>query len=314
MRPLITRRTLIQVILLLVGLILLGYFIVTSGIIENHQLLTTVNISLLGVAFILSLGNILVKVYRWKYLSACYSQPISWKEASLVSISSLFFANIAPGKIGDLYKAYFMKMRYGLNFLDGVSMIFYERFFELSILFVVATGIAFTQLQGITVIILEITFLLLIVGIFLYYKVDTFLRIVQKVLVKLPLPLQNEGLDLYIRKIPLFDILVVCLITLVSLVLEFIRLWVVVIAFGYLLNPFLISIYMSLAIIIGLVSQIPLGIGAMEGSLNHFITSMGVPSAVALAIVLVDRMISMYFALVLGLIFSKFSFDALQEV
>ncbi|WP_243668421.1 hypothetical protein [Methanoculleus chikugoensis] len=50
----------------------------------------------------------------------------------------------------------------------------------------------------------------------------------------------------------------------------------------------------------------------MEGSLSYFITAMGVPSVTAIAIVLVDRMISMYFALVLGFIFSKLSFDALK--
>jgi len=54
-------------------------------------------------------------------------------------------------------------------------------------------------------------------------------------------------------------------------------------------------------------------VGAMEGSLSYFITAMGVPSVTAIAIVLVDRMISMYFALVLGFVFSKLSLDALKD-
>jgi len=135
----------------------------------------------------------------------------------------------------------------------------------------------------------------------------------EKVLVRLPIEMNENDLNLRIRKMPFHNIAVVFLITLISLVLEFVRLWCVALAFGFLLNPIQISIFMSLAFIIGLVSQIPLGVGAMEGSLNYFITSMGVPSATAIAIVLVDRTISMYFALVLGFIFSKLSFDALKD-
>ncbi|MDV2482020.1 flippase-like domain-containing protein [Methanoculleus sp. Wushi-C6] len=313
MRFRVTRQGAIQLLLLLIGLVILAYFISQSGIIGNLWIITTISIPLLVVAFALSLANIGSKVYRWKYLSRYYYQEISWYDASLVSVSSLFFANITPGKVGDLYKAYFMKRKYGLQFLDGVSMLFYERFFELTILFLVAAGIVMIQLRAVTVIALEFTLLVLFLLLVLYYKADFFMGLAEKVLVRLPIEKREQGPSLHIRKMPLSNIIVVFLITLISLVLEFIRLWCVAMAFGFLLNPIQLSIFMSLAFIIGLASQIPLGVGAMEGSLNYFITSMGVPSATAIAIVLVDRTISMYFALVLGFVFSKFSLDALKD-
>lgn len=309
----VTRQGFIQSLLLSIGLIILAYFIAQSGIIDNISVITAIDTPLLLLAFALSLANIGSKVYRWKYLSRYYYQEISWRDASLVSVSSLFFANITPGKIGDLYKAYFMKRRYGVQFLDGVSMIFYERFFELTILFLVAAGIAMIQLRAITVIALEFTLLVLFLLLVFYYKADFFIGLAQRVLVKLPTEKIDPGRDLRIRKMPFLNITVVFLITVISLVLEFVRLWVVALAFGFLLNPIQLSIFMSLAFIIGLVSQIPLGVGAMEGSLNYFVASMGVPSVTAIAIVLVDRTISMYFALVLGFIFSKFSLDALKD-
>jgi uncharacterized protein (TIRG00374 family) len=309
----VTRQEFAQLLLLSIGLVILAYFILQSGIIGNLWIITTINIPLLILAFTLSLANIGSKVYRWRYLSKHYYQEISWHDASLVSISSLFFANITPGKVGDLYKAYFMKRRYGVQFLDGVSMLFYERFFELTILFLVAAGIVMIQLKAVTVIALEFTLLILFLLLVFYYKADFFMALAEKVLVKLPIGKTELALNLRIRKMPFPNIIMVFLITLISLILEFIRLWCVALAFGFLLNPIQLSIFMSLAFIIGLVSQIPLGVGAMEGSLNYFITSMGVPSATAIAIVLVDRTISMYFALVLGFIYSKFSLDALKD-
>lgn len=309
----ITRQGFVQLLLLSIGLVILAYFISHSGIVDNLWIIKTISIPLLILAFTLSLANIGMKVYRWKCLSKYYYKDISWHDASLVSISSLFFANITPGKVGDLYKAYFMKRKYGMQFLDGVSMLFYERFFELTILFLVASGIVLIQLKGVTVVVLEFTMLILFLLLVFYFKSDFFIGMVEKILVKLPIKKTEASLNLRIRKMPFPNIVMVFLITLISLILEFIRLWCVVLAFGFLLNPIQLSIFMSLAFIIGLVSQIPLGIGAMEGSLNYFIAAMGIPSATAIAIVLVDRTISMYFALVLGFIYSKFSLDALKD-
>ena len=310
----VSKKGIAKNILLLIGLVILGYFIVTSGIIENYQVLTKVNILLLILALILSIGTIVVKIYRWKYLSRSYGQEITWHESSMVFMPSLFYGNITPGKVGDLYKAYYMKHRYSMNYLDGVSMLFYERFIELLILFLVGAAIVFVQFRGITVIALELILLVLVILLFFYYRAEKFVSLAQRIIVKVPFLSDDKEFNLHINKMPFMKIISVFIITLISLVLEFIRLWIVALAFGYVLNPILLSVFLSLSIIVGLVSQIPLGIGAMEGSLNVFITSMGVPATISIAIVLVDRIISMYFALVLGFIFSKFSMDALTEV
>ena len=86
----VTRQGFIQLLLISIGLVILAYFISQSGIIGNLWVITTINIPLLILAFALSLANIGSKVYRWRYLSKYYYQKISWYDASLVSISSLF--------------------------------------------------------------------------------------------------------------------------------------------------------------------------------------------------------------------------------
>lgn len=303
----------LQIFLFLIGLLILGYVIFRSGIIENYQILYTVRIPLLILALGLSLGTIAFRIYRWKFLSEKYDTKISWHDASIVSIASLFYANITPGKIGDLYKAYYMQKRYVLNFFDGVSMIFYERFFELMILFLAASAIIFIELKGITVIILEVTAIILILLFVFYYKADYVLKMLEKYSSKIPF-LKRIPADFKIRKLPFRVIIPVFIITLFSLGLEFVRLWIVALAFGYTLNPILLTIFFCLSIIAGLASQIPLGVGVMEASLGYFLVLLGVAATDSMAIVLMDRLISMYFVLILGFICSKYAADQFNGV
>lgn len=311
----ISQRTkrIFQFILLLFGLLLLVYIIGTSGIIENYRMFFAVSIPLLVLAFILSNLNILTKIYRWSYLSRHYDCPISLRDASIVTVSSFYFANITPGKIGDLFKAYFMQKRYLMNFFDGVSMLFYERFFELLILFLTAAAFVFIDLRGITFIVLELSALILILLSLFYFKSEFFLGFIERIVVRLP-RVKIPEVSFRIRKIPFSNISSVFAITLISLIFEFARLWVVALAFGYTLNPLQVSIFFSLAIIAGLISQIPLGIGITEGSLSLLLQQTGIAPVSAMSIVLTDRILSMYYALVLGFVFSKFSLDQLSEV
>jgi uncharacterized membrane protein YbhN (UPF0104 family) len=235
------------------------------------------------------------------------------REASIVTISSLYFANITPGKVGDLFKAYYMKKKYAMNFFTGVSMIFYERFFELMILFLTAAAILLIEFKGISVIILEISASILLLLALFYFKADFFMKLLERLVIRLPIIKSNE-VNFHITKLPFSNIFAVFIITLISLILEFFRLWIVALAFGYFLNPLQVSIFFSLAIVAGLVSQIPLGIGIMEGSLSFLLQEINVDPMSSMSIVLTDRMISMYYSLILGLIFSKFSFDKLEEV
>jgi glycosyltransferase 2 family protein len=306
-------KKLLQLILLFAGLLILVFIIIQSGIVENYRLLLSVSIPLLILAFVLSNLNILVKIYRWKYLSGKYDYPITMNEASIVTISSLYFANITPGKVGDLFKAYYMQKKHGTNFFIGVSMIFYERFFELMILFLTASAIFFIDLRGISVIILEVCAALLIILAVFYYKVDFFIKILERFIIRVPI-IKTSEVNFHIEKLPFSNIFIVLIITFISLILEFARLWLVILAFGFFMNPLHVSIFFSLAIVAGLISQIPLGIGIMEGSLIYLFQENGLDPIISMSIVLTDRMISMYYALILGFIFSKFSLDKLTEV
>jgi hypothetical protein len=300
------KRQLIRWVLFGVGFAILAYFIAQSGLPEYYQTLLTVHIPLYLLALGCTLTVIFFRIVRWRYLCTAYGTPVSWKEATIVSVSSLYYANITPGKIGDVSKAYFMQQRHGMSLADGASMIFYERFFELVILFFTACAIVFIELKGITVILLEVIAVLLTLLFIFYLKIDLLISLIEWIAARVP-AIRRISTGIRIRKLPFPKIAGVLAITACSLGFDFLQLFVVALAFGYLLNPVLLSISLSVSILAGLVSQIPLGVGVTEASLGYFLETMGVPSGDSIAIVLSSRLISMYFVLVLGFIASRFA-------
>jgi len=206
-----------------------------------------------------------------------------------------------------------MRAKYGLNLLNGISMIFFERLFEIVILFFCALLIVSRKIDDSTLIILQFTAILIIMLIVFYYKSEWIVNFLSKVLVKIT---DNDrfSISFSLQKISPGHVLIVFFITLLSLICEFVRLWFVVAAFGFIVNPLDIAIIFSISIIFGLISQIPLGIGVMEGSLSILLERSGIPIQYSVPIVLTDRMISMYLVLVVGFIVSHVSWNELRKL
>ena len=107
--------------LFIVGVLILLYLIISSGLVTNLDIFRQVNIFLLFLAFLLTIFNVLVKIYRWKYLSVAYGADIEYAESGKIVLGSFFVSGITPAKIGDVIKAYIMKKRHALPVIDGIS-------------------------------------------------------------------------------------------------------------------------------------------------------------------------------------------------
>jgi uncharacterized protein (TIRG00374 family) len=162
-------------------------------------------------------------------------------------------------------------------------------------------------------IIIQLTSFVLIFILIVYIFSDKILIWAQKFLARTKI-LNIEGDNLRIKKINPDQALNVFILTGIALCLEFLRLWIVTLAFGFHINIIHLSIYFCLAVLIGLLSQIPIGIGVVEGSLALFLTEAGLPPYYAFGVVLVDRVISIYFVMAIGLIYYKWALtSALEE-
>lgn len=305
----------IQYVLLLIGFLILAFLVINSGILSNLHLFFEINPLYYSIAILFVILNIISKTYRWRYLSHVFQTEISWKSASTVFFSSLFFGNITPAKVGDLYKAYYMKHRYSLSYVKGVSMIFYERFYELLILALIGcSAVIFMEIDYITQYLMVGVIVLLFILLLIFTKLHEILLFFQKHFKKIPFISVDEKGNLSLQKISSHQSFSVFAITFLALTFEFARLWFVALAFGIEL-PFLpLAIIYCLSIVIGLISQIPLGLGVMEGSLAFLITLISsISLSTATFIVLIDRVISMYLLILIGLIVSKISFDDLES-
>jgi glycosyltransferase 2 family protein len=289
-------KKIIKLFLFLAGFTLLLYIFSNAGI--SISILSSINIPLFILAFTISIISIIIKIYRWRYLSDLYHKSLTMYEASFVTIPALFFTNITPGKIGEYFKAHYMKTKYNLDISHGITMIFYERFSEILLMLIISFSVIFVYIdQNIITMLLLFSFGLVIVSL-CYYKIHYIINII-----KTKIKLFDT---ITIEKLPIKKIGTVFIITACTLLCEFTHLWIIAYAFGYNLNFIELTIFSSITIIIAFISQIPFGMGIQEGSLTYFITKLGVPVDSAASIVLCDRIISMYFAMVIGFIYSKY--------
>jgi len=306
------KKTIVFYFLLLAGLAILLYMIISSKILDNLEIFSHINLLLLFLAFSTTILNILLKIFRWRYLCKLYGSEINFHDSGKIVIGSFFISGITPAKIGDVIKAYIMKKRFSLPLLDGIAGILYERVFELILLVLVSLGVFYVGMSAKNYIVIQVATFLLIFIIIAYIFSDKILRIAQRLLIRTRI-LSHGCEDLAIRKISPVSAMKVFLITGLALGLEFIRFWLVVLAFGFDMNIIHLSIFFSLAILIGLLSQIPIGIGVVEGSLVVFLMDAGIPSFYAFGIVFVDRIISMYFVMGIGLIYYKWALKSAMD-
>jgi uncharacterized protein (TIRG00374 family) len=306
------KKTVVFYALLVVGLLLLAFMFARSGLLENLGIFREVNAALLVLALLMTCANVVVKIYRWKYLCSSYGREIGFGEAGRIVVSSFFVGGITPAKIGDLMKAYIMKRKHSLPLMDGIFCILYERTFEIFTLFFVSLGLFYLGLSAKNYIFIQITtFLLIFLGI-AYFFSDRLLLWGQRFLIRtkvMDLGTENPR----IQKIAPARALVVFLLTGFALGLEFVRLWLVALAFGYPMYITHLSVFFSLSALIGALSQIPIGIGVVEGSLTLFLTDAGMPPYYAFGIVLVDRILSMYFVALIGLFYYKWALTSAME-
>lgn len=306
------RKKIIFYALFILGLCVLAYLIISSKILENLEIFRQMNFFLLLVALLLTNLNVLIKIYRWKYLCKTYGTDIPFNEAGKTVIGSFFVSGITPAKIGDVLKAYIMKKRYSMPFINGITGILYERVFELTLLFLVSLGVFYIGMSAKNYIILQLTSFVLIFIVVAYLFSDKILVWAEKIFIKLNIVNLKEN-DLRITKISPASAFYVFLLTALALGLEFIRLWLVVLAVGFTMNPIHLSVFFCLAILIGLLSQIPTGVGVVEGSLALFLVDEGLSSYYAFGIVLVDRLLSMYYVMGIGLLYNKWALTAAME-
>jgi glycosyltransferase 2 family protein len=280
----------------------------------------TANPWLLALALLIFYATFPIRAVRWRRLldnveaSTHEEGPRRMGIPALSEIMFLaWFANcIVPAKLGDVYRAYLLKLNVGVSFSTTIGTILAERIIDVVVLFLLmlaATGLSFGRaVPGEVLVLMQIGLalvVLVVVGL-------TFMRRLRPLIERvLPARLHEQyarfehGTLNSFRGLPMLALLSVC-----AWACEVARLWLVTLSLG--LNGIAESVIVFVALAAALMTTLPLtpaGLGFAEGAIvGVFLLAAGaglapgVDEHAAASIALLDRGISYWSLIAIGLV------------
>ena len=256
-----------------------------------------------------------VRGYRWKTLLKGAGYRISNRDATEILFLSWLVNCVVPAKLGDVYRAYLLKLNSPVSATRTLGTVFIERILDLFAIAILGLAAGYWrfrdnlgELSWTMQFIFALGVALVIVLAVLLVVLRSFGR---RVMGALPVPERlvvlyerfEEGVfnSVGLRGLPWLGLLTVTIWA-----TEALRLWLVIAALGFPglhLGP---SGVLFVALIGSLLTAVPLtpaGLGAVEGGVGTVLVGVfGVPLGQATAIILVDRAISVFTIVFLGAI------------
>jgi uncharacterized protein (TIRG00374 family) len=314
-KRLLNWRTIVPLVIVIVALV---YFAKKANINpqQTWAAIRTANVYLLLAAFSIYYLSFPIRTLRWRLLlqNVGYTKangvelPKFWKLLEIIYIS--WFANvIVPAKLGDLYRAYLLRKETELPATRTFGTVLAERLLDLIVLlliFIPAVMISLhenlpSQLQlG-----LKITMAVVIIGIIALFLLRMFPTQIARLVPQRFRGHYNhlqEGTLGSFRRVPTLTSLTVGVWACESL-----RFFFIALALNLIGGNFLHILTAALFIALGeaLLTAIPFtsgGIGLVEGGMLAMIALFTLDSSRAAAAILIDRTISLFSLLAIGLI------------
>jgi hypothetical protein len=248
--------------------------------------------------------------YRWSILLRGIGARVRVRDSTEIIFVSWLVNSVVPAKLGDVYRAWLLKVNFPVSLSATFGTIFIERVFDLVAIVVLGLGAAFWSFRdGLSDTVRVIMGIGVFVVIGLVVALFTLRNFGQRLIHRLPLPDQvvrlydrfEEGVfSVERRQLPLVVVLTGLIWT-----TEALRLLFVVDALG-----FDISLGISGAFFVALVASLltavpftPAGLGIVEAGIVGLLTVIyKADPTEAAAIALVDRAISVLSVVILGFI------------
>lgn len=320
-----------QFYVLILSIVLLLLLIIWIGPFNILKALETADWWFILLAAIIHLVVVWIRSLRWGFI---IDQTREFKKNFIVKTIGIFAGNFSPMKsAGEVLNAVAGKNINQISLSEGLSAGLTERFFDLAIAgsLLIIAGLFLPKIRLIAILggalSLTIMFVVYLInwregsGVWLYDKIHPLiskLPIREEVLDNLYDKLINglQGMIGYANSFSNFkNLSFVFILSLLSWLLECVRLYVVFYAFHVEIDFVAIIIIFLLANVIGVISALPGGIGSIEISLTGLFVLFGVPSAMAGSITLIDRLVSFWLVNIIGIIFSAYyARDILDEI
>ncbi|HZU12708.1 MAG TPA: lysylphosphatidylglycerol synthase transmembrane domain-containing protein [Chloroflexota bacterium] len=276
----------------------------------------TINLGLFVAAFFVYYSTFPLRGYRWKMMiDNAYrdEDPSSVSHMTVRGLTEIIYISwfvncVVPAKLGDLYRAYLAKLWARVSWAKTVGTILAERLLDILVLsFLLAlTGfIVFHSRLGQVGVLLILGVGLAVVGILVLVGMRLFSSHIRRLV-----PARfaeryvsfEEGTLQSFRRLPLLLGL-----TAIIWMLEGGRLQLVFLSLGihpHITNlPYVPMLFFALGTAVLTTLPItPGGLGVVEAGLGSLMIYLGIPTADAAAVVLVDRLLSYYSIAILGFI------------
>jgi uncharacterized protein (TIRG00374 family) len=303
-------RTIVSLVLPLVLLALFVRSLPGFRLEELPAKILAANMGLLLLAFVVFYAGFPIRGYRWAVLVRGTGFPLKARDATEIIFVSWLVNCLVPAKLGDVYRAWLLKINSTVSLSRTFGTVFIERVLDLFAIVTLALAAGFWSFREGLPPPVQILFAIgVAVVVLLAGGLLTMRNFGRRVIERLPLP--HTILELYdrfeegvfsaatLRALPR-------LVLLTGLVWtsEAIRLYLVVQALGFEDVRLGISGAFFVALVASLLTAVPLtpaGIGFVETGIVGVLTiAYGVPQTEAVTIALVDRAISVLSIIILG--------------
>ncbi len=284
-------------------------FFLFSDFNQIMSALYSINVSLILSLLFLSLLGYFIRFLRWQVFTNNANIRIS-----LINSMKVFFAGlgltITPGKIGELFKASFLKKFSGDSRIHSLVIVILERVFDLvGFSIIILTSIFFVGFR-------EYRELGVVVSGFILFLVFCFfllvrLKIVQEFILSLckrfsflekRIKTVKKVLNDY-SSISIVCVFILILLSILGWFLEVIELWLLLDFFNVSASVFDAGFVYGISSIIGIISLLPGGIGGFEASSGLLITNILKTSVeVSAVITFIIRLTTLWFGVFIGLI------------
>ena len=302
-------RTILSILVPLIIIVLFAW-LNRSQLDRVPDLILRANPALALLAFAIFYTGFPLRGFRWATLLRGTGQAVGMRDATEIIFLSWLVNCVVPAKLGDVYRAYLLKINSDASLSRTFGTVFIERVLDLFAIATLGLAAGFWSFRGGLPPATQIVFVIgIVVVVVLGLGLLTMRNFGRRILVALPIPARivefydrfAEGVfgAVGMRRLP---ILVV--VTGFIWLTESLRLWLVVQALDFPHVSLGISGAVFVALIGSLLTAVPLspaGLGIVEAGVVGVLTlAYGVPLPEATAIALLDRVISVFSIIIFG--------------
>jgi glycosyltransferase 2 family protein len=304
-------RTILSIV---VPLAIIGFFLYLNRdrLAQVPALILQANPAYVALAVIVFYLGFPLRGYRWQRLLRETGFVISLRNSIEILYISWFVNCVVPAKLGDVYRAYLLKMNSAASLSRTFGTVFIERILDIFAIAILGLAAGFWSFRDGLPPAIRLVFIVgIVVVVVAAIGLFTMRNFGRRIIVRLPLP--PRILELYERfeegvfgAVGLRHLPVLAFVTGLIWMTEGLRLYIVILAFAFPDVELGLSGAVFVALIGSLLTAIPLspaGLGfAQAGVIGVLTVAYGVPLPEATAITILDWVISVLSIIVFGAI------------